>query len=259
MPAVLFRARCTELKQATIGSKDSTRVDRPRILSAILGSTLMILSGCFGGEDRENEESSISDRLGTADSCAFTDIEGVADVLFGATPGEGQTEEIQNDYFGCNDRLDIIVDSQEVGSMSVLAQVFANPEVENSGSADEMPLVDHLEWFQPGSMEEVNEVIDSSVKPISGSWSSGESYLLDGIDLKGDMYIVGAWGEVNGFGFGVAFKVTAEQEYYDQPLVYNEYCDATDLSTGCIISSDQLYLWMTSEYLPSIAARLSEA
>jgi hypothetical protein len=245
------------LKRADIGTESSTRIDRPHILSAILGSTLLILAGCFGGEDGSNEESSISERLATADPCAFTDIEGTAGVLFGESPGEGQTEEIQDTYFGCSDRLSINVDGQDVGSMSVVSQVFADPEVEDSDVANEIPLVDHIEWFRPGSMEELNEVIDPYVEPISEPWNSGESYLLDGLFRNRDMYIVGAWGEVNGFGFGIAFKVTAEQQYYDQPLVYNEYCDATDLDSGCIVAADVLYRWMIQEYLPQIADKLS--
>ena len=42
--------------------------------------------------------------------------------------------------------------------------------------------------------------------------------------------------------FGVTFRIVAEQEYYDQPLKYHEYCDVTDLETDCLVSSDVLHL-----------------
>jgi hypothetical protein len=237
------------------GRHEDSERPRFRALSAVLGSVLLLVGGCFGGEEEPEGVTSVSEKLDTDDPCVFVDMDGASSVLFSASPTEGQTEEIQDSYIGCSDRLRITVDGQEVGSMEIVAQVFASSE---TGSGGEAPTADEIEWFQPGGQQELNEVTESSVDPLAETWDSGESYVLDGLFRNRDLYIVGAWGEANGFEFGVSFKVTAEQEYFDEPLVYNEYCNATDLSTGCIISSDDLYQWMTGEYLQSIAVKLSK-
>lgn len=227
-------------------------------LSSVLASALLLTGGCFGGEDESQGDQSVSEKLGAEDSCAFMDMEGASAALFGDSPPEGQTEEVQNDYLGCTNRLSIIVDGQEVGEMELAARVFDNSESESSNDSEDVPTDDRIEWFYPENQESSNEVIESSADPLSGTWGAGDSYTLDGIFRNRDLYIVGAWGEVNGFEFGVTFKVTAEQEYFDQPLLYHEYCDATDLNSGCIVSADVLHQWMTSQYLPSILDRLSE-
>jgi hypothetical protein len=239
-----------------IGSRNENS-DRPLRsigVSVLLASVMLLVAGCFGGEEGPEDEKSTLERLGTDDPCAFVDLANASSVLFGSSPGDGQAEEIQDSYIGCSNRLGIKVEGQEVGSMDLVAQVFERSGTGSPG--DNTPTADQIEWFKPAGQEEFNEVTESSVNPIDGSWDAGEAYVLDGLFRNRDLYIVGAWGEVNGFEFGVAFKVTAEQEYFDQPLVYNEYCNETDLNAGCIVSSDQLYQWMTSEYLPSVAAEL---
>ncbi|MFC3491786.1 hypothetical protein [Glycomyces rhizosphaerae] len=196
--------------------------------------------------------------LATDDPCAFLDMDGASGVLFGDSLAEGQTEEINETNVGCSDRLSIMHDGEETGSLEVVSRVFVQSDSEDTSDSDEAPSSGQIEWFYPEGQEELNEVIESSVTPVSDTWNAGDAYLLDGIFRNRDLYIVGAWGEVNGFEYGIAFKVTAEQEYFDQPLLYNQYCDATNLNSGCIISSDVLYQWMTAEYLPTILEKLDK-
>lgn len=224
----------------------------------LCASAMLLMSGCVGSEPSDRIENSLPviEVLDDEDPCEFFDHSEVNAVLFGEAPSEEMEHETHDDLFGCSDELGIIENQEEVGRIRFNARVFDIDRQRSIDSIFEVATRDQLAWFKPENQELMQEIEATSAEPIAGGWQDGETYVLDGFANKRDLYVVGAWGETEELQFGVTFSMSAEQVRYELPLVYHEYCKVTNLSEGCLISSEALYLWFTEAYLPYIENRL---
>lgn len=228
----------------------------PARIGAVLAvTTLFVLSACISSDGPVGEDGNVSETLGSSRPCELLGIGGASEVVFGSGAVAGWTEQADDHRIGCDGRLSLMEGDDEVGSIDFTARVLATgqAEPEEGGAAS----YDALDGFQPTGQSDLNEILASAVDPISSEWDEGETYELDGLFRNRDLYIVGAWGQTSDFAVGVSIRFTAEQEYYDQPLVHHEYCESTDLVSGCLIEADVLYEWLTEEYLPAVFDRLS--
>lgn len=242
-------------------SRSDSRIASRRVgVVVVMVSALVVGSCSWGGESDENrDDTPVSESLGTDHLCEFVDVGEVERVFFGDIIEDDLKEMSGDDFLGCDQYLSIEQGDDETGSLDFTFRVFSDTDSKARPTGDWMTEKDDIGWFSTEAQSDANEVIDSSIEPVSDEWDDGEVYVLDGLYRNRDLYIVGGWGRIGDLQFGVAFKLTAEQEYFDQPLVYHEYCDATDLESDCLISSDVLYEWMSSEYLPAVLDRLEAA
>ncbi|THV41413.1 hypothetical protein [Glycomyces buryatensis] len=212
------------------------------------------LSACFGSNDTTDKGNDTSEIIDQVQPCELLNTSDASDVVFGEGLTESWSEKSEKDFIGCDNQIALLEGEEEVGSIDFTARVFTGDSVEPGGASASY---DNLGGFQSSGQADMNEVLTSSIDPISSDWSDGEVYLLNGLFRNRELYIVGAWGETQDFAVGLSIRVTAEQDYYDQPLTYHKYCDSTDLGTDCLISAEVLNEWMTKSYLPAVLEQLS--
>ncbi|SDD18028.1 hypothetical protein [Glycomyces harbinensis] len=235
-------------------SAAKVRKDAPTRARRILAVAALLAAGaCLPSDRSADEDRDLSEMLGDDRPCAWLDVADASDTVFGDGPAVDWSEQSDERHLACDGRLSLIEGDDEVGTIDFTVRVFDadEPAPEGAGAS-----YDRLDGFRPAGQEDLNEILTPQVDPIATDWDEGETYELEGLFRNRELYIVGAWGEHSDVAVGVSFRFTAEQEYYDQPLTYHEYCETTDVASGCLIDADDLYAWMTDEYLPAILDRL---
>ena len=94
----------------------------------------------------------------------------------------------EDDFIGCNDRVTLTEEGEDVEDIDFIARIFTTDASESEAA---IPSYDQPEGFRVEGQGDINEIIDSTVNPISSEWDAGETYVLDGLDLGSDLYVAG--------------------------------------------------------------------
>ncbi len=181
------------------------------------------------------------------------DISDASNMVFGADSTTADwSEEATGEFSECHGYLPLTEGNEEVGGIDFLVRVFDASDLEPEGSNG------GIGRFQLSGQAAVNDILDWKVRPIITRWTGGETYELDGAYFSKDVYVVGGWGKAEDFAVGVSFRFTADAENYTEDLIYHQYCDATDLASDCLISSDVLFQWMKTDYIRALFESLTE-
>jgi len=219
----------------------------------VVPTALLATGACFSSEDPRSEVEPVSAVLAYDSPCELIDINGSSETVFGADSDVEWSEETTGEFSECRGHLVLMEEDEETGSIDFLVRLFDRDNLEPEGSHG------GIGRFQLSGQAENDEILDwPIVQPIGPRWDGGETYMLDGMGLSRDVSIVGSWGKAEDFAVGVSFRFAAKSDFYDENLVYHQYCDTTDLASDCLISSETLYQWMDTEYLPALLERLSE-
>ncbi len=230
-----------------------SRTARIRIVSAAMAAAVLLATGaCFSSDDPEPEES-VPPVLAYEHPCEILDVSNAPGMVFGADSATVDwSEEATGKFSECYGYLPLMEGGEKVGRIDFIARIFdasdLDPEDSHGGFGR----------FQLSGQAKADEILDWMVRPITTRWGSGETYALDGFYYSQDVYIVGGWAKAEDFAVGINFRFAADAENYAEDLIYHQYCDTTDLASDCLISSDVLHQWMSTDYIRALFDRLTE-